>query len=39
VAIPTGVSECVIRPEDMGNPYNGPCATGWVDQRFLEMIQ
>ncbi len=39
VAIPTGVGECVIRPEEMGHPYTGPCATGWVDQRFLEMIQ
>lgn len=39
VAIPIGVSECVIRPEDMGHAYNGPCATGWVDQQYLQMIQ
>ena len=39
VAIPIGVSECVVRPEDMGHPYNGPCATGWVDQQYLQMIQ
>lgn len=39
VAIPTAVSDCVLRPEDMNDLYVGPCATGWVDQRYLEMIQ
>ncbi|WPZ22911.1 hypothetical protein T7987_06690 [Sulfitobacter faviae] len=39
VAIPIGVSECVIRPEDMGHPYNGPCATGWADQQYLQILQ
>lgn len=39
VAIPTGVDDCMIRPEDMGDLYVGPCATGWVDQQHLEMVQ
>lgn len=39
VAIPTDVSDCMIRPQDMGKPYMGPCATGWVDQRHLEIFQ
>lgn len=39
VAIPTGVSDCMIRPEDMGDLYVGPCATGWVEQRHLKIIQ
>lgn len=39
VAIPTGVDDCMIRPEDMGDLYVGPCATGWVDQRHLELVQ
>lgn len=39
VAIPTDVSDCIIRPKDMGAPYTGPCATGWVDQAALDVIQ
>ena len=40
VALTEGVvSECVIRPEDLFQPYTGPCSTGWVDQRYLEIIQ
>lgn len=39
VAIPTGVRDCVIRPEDMGHLYVGPCATGWVDVRHLDVFQ
>lgn len=32
VAIPTnGLTDCFLRPEDLGKPYTGPCATGWVD--------
>lgn len=38
VAIPTDVDDCVIRPEDMGDLYVGPCATGWVDARHLKII-
>ncbi|MEL0438879.1 hypothetical protein [Phycobacter sp. K97] len=40
VAIPTnGVAECILRPERLGLPYTGPCATGWVEGAFLEQIQ
>ncbi|NIZ13390.1 hypothetical protein [Phaeobacter sp. HF9A] len=40
VAIPTnGLSGCVLRPEDLGKPYTGPCATGWVDGVYLQKIQ
>jgi len=40
VALPTnGISGCMIRPEHLGHPYTGPCATGWVDATYLERIQ
>ena len=40
VAIPTlGLTECFLRPEALGQPYTGPCATGWVDSAYLEKIQ
>ncbi|WP_046210413.1 hypothetical protein [Phaeobacter italicus] len=40
VAIPTnGMSDCLLRPEALGQPYTGPCATGWVDAAHLEQIQ
>lgn len=40
VAIPTlGMTECFLRPEALGQPYNGPCATGWVDGAYLQQIQ
>lgn len=40
VAIPTnGVSACLIRPEQLYLPYEGPCATGWVDGTYLERVQ
>ncbi|WP_417250625.1 hypothetical protein [Celeribacter sp.] len=40
VAIPTnGMKACLIRPEQLGMPYSGPCATGWVDAAFLDPIQ
>ncbi len=40
VAIPTnGLTGCFLRPEDLGKPYTGPCATGWVDRAHLQRIQ
>lgn len=40
VAIPTnGLTGCFLRPEDLGKPYTGPCATGWVDGVYLQKIQ
>lgn len=40
VAIPTnGISGCVIRPRQLGKPYHGPCATGWVESSALTRIQ
>ncbi|MAY31081.1 MAG: hypothetical protein CMM86_00475 [Rhodovulum sp.] len=40
VALPTrGIDTCTIRPEQIGHPYTGPCATGWVDGAFLKRIQ
>lgn len=40
VAIPTnGLTGCFLRPEDLGKPYTGPCATGWVDRAHLQHIQ
>lgn len=40
VALPTnGVSGCLIRPEQIGAPYEGPCATGWVENRHLVWVQ
>ena len=40
VAIPTnGGDDCLIRPEQLGRPYAGPCATGWVNAAFLDQIQ
>ena len=40
VAIPTlGLAGCFLRPEALGQPYNGPCATGWVDGAYLQQIQ
>ncbi|GAB5430702.1 MAG: hypothetical protein EpisKO_00720 [Epibacterium sp.] len=40
VALPTnGMSDCTLRPERLGQPYVGPCATGWVDAALLERVQ
>ncbi|MDE4140674.1 hypothetical protein [Phaeobacter gallaeciensis] len=40
VAIPTnGLTGCFLRPEDLGRPYTGPCATGWVDGAYLQRTQ
>ncbi|NIY79983.1 hypothetical protein HCZ23_10955 [Celeribacter sp. HF31] len=40
VAIPTyGVTACLIRPEQLYTPYQGPCATGWVDGTYLDRVQ
>ncbi|WP_278923864.1 hypothetical protein [Pseudophaeobacter profundi] len=40
VAIPTnGLTDCFLRPEDLGKPYTGPCATGWVDSAHLQRTQ
>lgn len=40
VAIPTnGMSDCLLRPEALGQPYTGPCATGWVEAAHLKRLQ
>lgn len=40
VAVPTnGLTGCFLRPEDLGKPYTGPCATGWVDRAHIQKVQ
>ncbi len=40
VALPTnGLAGCLLHPEDLGKPYTGPCATGWVDGAHLQRTQ
>ena len=40
VALTQGVvSDCVLRPDDLFQPYIGPCSTGWVETKYLEMLR